>query len=72
MHINMDNLFLNLLISGIGTVLFVYGRRETRLPHMVIGGILVLYPYIVPNPWAMVIIAGCLLAGLWYVTKLGW
>jgi len=72
MSLNTDSLFLSLLISGIGTVLFIYGKRETRLPHMVIGGILVLYPYVVPNPWAMVSIAAGLLAVLWSVAKLGW
>jgi len=71
-HFNPDTLLLTMLISGIGTVLFIYGRRETRLPHMLVGGIFFFYPYFVPNPWAMVIIAACMLGILWGVVKLGW
>jgi len=65
-------LLVSLLISGIGTVLFLYGKKEARLPHLLTGAIFFVYPYFTPNLLIMIVLAIILLTGLWYVTRLGW
>ena len=38
-------LFLSLIPSGIGFVLFVYGKKQERMPHMLAGIVFTIYPY---------------------------
>lgn len=65
-------LMLSLLLGGVGTVLFLYGKKETRLPHMLVGGLFCIYPYFVPSAWGMAIVGILLSAALWFVVRLGW
>ena len=62
----------SLIISAIGYVLLVYGRKMTRAPQFVAGMVLLIYPYFVPAVLPMVIVAAVLLAGLWLAVRLGW
>jgi hypothetical protein len=62
----------SLIISAIGYVLLVYGRKMARAPQFVAGMVLLIYPYFVPSVVAMVIVAAVLLAALWLAVKLGW
>lgn len=70
--LDMNWLLWKLLISGIGTVLFLYGKRQTSLPHMVAGILFCVYPYFIANTLLMILIAVCLGAALWFVVRLGW
>ena len=69
---DMNWLCCSLLISGIGAVLFMYGKRQTRLPHMLAGIVFCVYPYLVANVWMMFIIAFLLGVILWAVVQMGW
>ena len=40
-------LFLSLIPGGVGFVLFVYGKKQGRWPHLVAGLALMAYPYLV-------------------------
>ena len=65
-------LFLSLLPSGVGFVLFVYGKKRERWPQLVAGLLLMVYPYFATSVTTLVGI-GLLLGGsLWYVLRLGW
>jgi len=70
MQLDMNWLLLSMLVSSVGAGLFIYGKKETRLPYMVAGGIYFLYPYLVRNPLLMVIIAAVLGIALWFAAKL--
>ena len=72
MQLDVNWLLLSLLVSGVGSILFLYGKKESRLPHMLVGGIFVIYPYFVANSLLMSIIAIFLSVLLWVVTRLGW
>lgn len=65
-------LLLSMVIGSIGTVLFMYGKRQTSLPHLLVGGIFFVYPYFVPNLLLQSSIAVLLGIGLWYAVRLGW
>ena len=65
-------LFLSLFPSGIGLVLFVYGRKQQRWPHIVAGLLFMVYPYVTTGITSLVAV-GLLLGGaLWYVVREGW
>jgi hypothetical protein len=42
-----------------------------RLPHLVVGLVLLVYPYFVPAILPMAIVAGVLLGGLWVAVRRG-
>ena len=65
MDFDANSLIASLVIGGIGTVSFIYGKRQSRLPQMVVGILLIVYPYFVPNVFLMIGIAVVLLAALW-------
>lgn len=57
-------LILSMVVSSVGFVGFVYGRRQSRLPHMLAGATLIGFPYFVSNVWWMAAIAVAVIA-LW-------
>jgi hypothetical protein len=70
--IDANSLLASLVVSSIGFVAFMYGKRQSRFPHMAVGLLLMLYPYLVSNVLIMAGIAVVLLAGLWLAVRLGW
>ncbi len=64
-------LFLSLLLSALGAGLFVYGKRQARLPQLLAGLVLSVYPYFVPDPWVMAGIAVVLLLAAGAAVKAG-
>ena len=65
-------LFLSLIPSGIGFVLFVYGKKQERWPHMLAGILFSIYPYFTPSILSMTLIGVALGAGLWLAVRGGW
>jgi hypothetical protein len=59
-------------VSGVGFVLFKYGRKMGRAPQVLVGIVLMVFPYFVPNPYLMFSIAGALCALLYGATRLGY
>jgi hypothetical protein len=51
--------------------LFRYGKQRERLAHMLVGGLMVVYPYMVTSVVPMLAVAGALIALLWAATRLG-
>ena len=65
-------LFLSLIPSGLGFVLFVYGKKQGRWPHLVTGLAFMVYPYFATSVSSLVAI-GLVLGGvLWYAARAGW
>jgi hypothetical protein len=62
----------SLLVSSIGFILLHYGRKMARVPHVVAGLALMVYPYFVPGALANALIAVGVLAVLWLAVRLGW
>jgi hypothetical protein len=65
-------LFLSLIPSGIGFVLFVYGRKQQRLPHLLAGLAFMVYPYFTPSILSMLLVGVLLGTGLWVAVQGGW
>jgi hypothetical protein len=71
MSLDGNVLLAALLISSVGFVSFAYGRKQRRLPQMLVGVTLMGFPYFVSSlPWMFGIAVG-LLGALWLMLRLG-
>jgi hypothetical protein len=71
MNLDAGSLLASLFIGLVGAACFVYGKRQSRIAHMAVGAVLVIYPYFVPNPIAMLAIAVGLVLVLWVMVRMG-
>jgi hypothetical protein len=61
-----------LVLGGLGFVLFTYGRKQQRIPQLVAGLLFMVYPMFVSGLVGLLGV-GCLLGvGLWLAIRLGW
>jgi hypothetical protein len=61
-----------LVLGGVGFVLFTYGRKQQRIPQLVAGLLFMVYPMFVSGVVGLLLV-GCLLGGgLWLAVRLGW
>jgi hypothetical protein len=65
------SLFASLLVSGVGLVLTSYGKKMARPPQLVVGLVMLIYPYFVPRVVPMLIVGAVLLAALWLAVRRG-
>jgi len=66
LDLSASYLIANFAVSGVGFVLFSYGRKMSRMPQVVTGLVLMIFPYFVPGVLAMLGVAA-LLCGLLYM-----
>jgi hypothetical protein len=65
-------LLLSLVPSGIGFVLFVYGKKQQRWPHMIAGIALSVYPYLVDTALQMVLGCVVICGAFWWAIQNGY
>jgi hypothetical protein len=65
-------LFLSMIPGGIGFVLFVYGKKQQRLPQLLGGLAFMIYPYFTPSILMMLLVGVALGTGLWVAVRGGW
>ena len=65
-------IFLSLIPSGIGFVLFVYGKKQERWLHVAAGVVLMVYPYFATSVVSLVGVGAAIAAGFWLAVRLGW
>lgn len=65
-------LLASMMVGILGAALFVYGKKQVRIPHLVVGLLMVAYPYFVPGALLIAGIGVALLLLLWLVVRLGW
>ena len=73
-RMDLDPMFLmlSLVPSGIGFVLFVYGRKAGRWPHLVTGLALMVYPYFAGSAVTLAGVGVLLVGGLYLMIQVGW
>lgn len=72
LNLSLGSLVAGGFISLIGVAVLMYGRKEVRVPHIVAGAILVIFPYFVGLWWLELAIAAVVLAALALFSRLGW
>jgi hypothetical protein len=71
MSFDANSLLLSLLFSSVGFVFFAYGKKQARIPQMVAGVLLMVYPYFVSNLIAMSVVGVMIIALTWLAVRLG-
>ena len=65
-------LFLSLIPSGIGFVLFTYGKKNARFPQLTAGMLLMASPYFASTATSLLVTDSAIGAALWYALHIGW
>ena len=58
------NLFAGVLFGGIGVAAFLYGKKQASFKPMIIGGVLMAFPYFIANTIALYAVGALLTAAL--------
>ncbi|MEO5742878.1 MAG: amino acid transport protein [Vicinamibacterales bacterium] len=72
MNFDATWLMLSLIPSGLGFVLFAYGKKQQRWPHFTAGLLYMVYPYFATTVMSLVAIGGVIALGLWFAVRLDW
>ena len=72
MSLDPTLLFLSLVPSGIGFVLFIYGKKQQRWPQLVAGLLLMVYPYFATSVLSLATIGAVIGGALTMAIRLGW
>ena len=72
MDLDPQFLMLSLILSGIGFVLFVYGRKAGRCPQLAAGLVLIVYPYFAGSVVTLAGVRVLLVGGLYLMIQVGW
>ena len=65
-------LFVSLIPSGIGVVLFIYGKKQQRWPQLFAGIAYMVYPYFIGSAAGIVGIGIAIGVGLWLAVRQGY
>lgn len=65
-------LLLSLLPGGAGFVLFAYGKKQQRWPHLAAGIAFMVYPYFATTVTSLVLVGAALGVALWLAVRAGW
>ena len=71
MDLSTGTLLTSLLVGSVGFGIFLYGKKQLRGPQLVVGGVMMAYPYFITGPLAMLGIAGLLIALLVGALRMG-
>jgi hypothetical protein len=71
-HYSSSWLFISLVPSAIGLVLFMYGKKQGLMPQTVAGVLFMVYPIVTPTVTSLVVVGVLIGLGLWYAIREGW
>jgi hypothetical protein len=72
MSLDPTLLFLSLITSGVGLVLFVYGKKQDRMPQLLGGIAMMVYPYFVSTVTMTLAVGAGIVAAVWIAVRQGW
>lgn len=53
-------------------MLFVYGKKQERWPHLAAGVAMMVYPYFATSVVSLVGVGVAISVALWYAVRAGW
>lgn len=71
MDMDPGALMASLIVGLFGSAVFIYGKKQSRLPHMLAGVVLTIFPFFITNPLFVVGIAACVLLLLFLAVRYG-
>jgi len=69
--LSADSLIASLAVSSVGFALFMYGKKQVRVPQYGVGMVLMVAPYFTTTAGATFGLAGVLLCGLIIAVRSG-
>ncbi len=72
MDLEPSTLLAALVVGGAGFVLFRYGKAQQRLPHLITGLVLMVFPYFVGGVIPMFAVGAAIVGALWFATRMGY
>ena len=63
----MSNIIGGLVFGSVGFIAFVYGKKQTNFKIMILGALLMAYPYFVQNTLLIYVIGAVLTAALFFL-----
>jgi hypothetical protein len=69
--LDANAILLSMLIGTVGFGFFLYGKKQRRIPQIVGGIAMMVYPYFIPDLILMGGIALVVLAGMWLAVRMG-
>jgi hypothetical protein len=70
-EITTGGILAGLLVSSLGTGLFIYGRKQRRWPQLAGGVALFIVPCLSASALPMLALGGGVIAGVWWLTRAG-
>jgi hypothetical protein len=67
-----DTFFLSFLIGSVGFGFFIYGKKQSRLPQLIAGLLMMVYPYFTETVTSTLVVGANVGAGLWFAVWMGW
>ena len=64
MNLSVSTIFAGILFGSIGLVAFIYGKKQSLWKPLVIGIVLMVYPYMISNTIALYAVGALLTAAL--------
>ena len=71
MDFSAGGLATGFLVSTVGMGFFMYGKKQARVPQLVAGLLLMIYPGFMTSPTWSMCIAAAVLGALWGVLRFG-
>ncbi len=65
------SLFLGLIFGAVGTVYFIWGKKQHDALFLAVGVALAIYPYFFDNVW-LVLLIGAVLSAIPVARSKGW
>jgi|RhiMethySRZTD1v2_1073278.scaffolds.fasta_scaffold1514016_2 hypothetical protein len=72
MSFSAATLFASFLVSTVGLGFFLYGKKMLRIPQLVSGIAMMVYPCFLGSATVIYAIGGALVTALWIAVRLGW
>jgi hypothetical protein len=70
-NLTLPWLFATMVASTLGFGVFTYGRKQVRMPHIVVGVLLMIVPGFVDGTTTVWALTGASLGALWLGTRYG-
>jgi hypothetical protein len=72
MTIDPSWIMLQLVVGGAGFILFTYGRRQERMPHLLAGLLLMVLPFVATASTSLLLASAAVAVVTWWAVRLGW
>ena len=71
MDLSIGHLIASLIVSTVGFSLFLFGRKQKRMPHLLGGILLMACPYFLASVVGIYCLGSATAGGVWYATRSG-